>query len=211
MRHFSEQDLVLGLGSNKQQAMCFRQALDALTSYFGDVFISSVYQSLPVDAQSLKERSVSESIPSRAYNPSYYYNAVVAVKSELPIEEIKKIARDIEQQCGRERLKNVAIDPSDKTDSQVDDAVTMDVDCLLYGERINQSADVFLPHENITTMAYVLRPLAELFPDTVYPQSNKMFSELWNEMAGQYGVSLEPVDFVWRDQVISVAPPCLVL
>ena len=42
MRHFSEQDLVLGLGSNKQQAVYFRQALEALTIYFGDVFISSV-------------------------------------------------------------------------------------------------------------------------------------------------------------------------
>ena len=90
MRHFSEQDLVLGLGSNKQQAVYFRQALEALTIYFGDVFISSVYQSLPVDAQSLRESSVPKSTSSREYNSSYYYNAVVAVKSELSIEEIKK-------------------------------------------------------------------------------------------------------------------------
>ena len=211
MRHFSEQDLVLGLGSNKQQAVYFRQALDALTIYFGDVFISSVYQSLPVDAQSLREGSVPKPTSSRAYNPSYYYNAVVAVKSELSIEEIKKITRDIEQQCGRERVKNITTDSSDEIDRQAGDVVTMDIDCLLYGERIHQSADIFLPHENVTTMAYILRPLAELFPDTVYPQSNKTFSELWNEMAGQHGVSLEPIDFIWRDQVISAAPPCLAL
>mgnify|MGYP003883146155 FL=1 len=202
---------MLGLGSNKQQAVYFRQALEALTIYFGDVFISSVYQSLPVDAQSLRESSVPKSTSSREYNSSYYYNAVVAVKRELSIEEIKKITRDIEQQCGRERVKNITTDSSDGIDKQAGDVVTMDIDCLLYGERIHQSADVFLPHENITTMAYVLRPLAELFPDAVHPQSNKTFSELWNEMAGRYGVSLEPIDFIWRDQVISTAPPCLAL
>ena len=216
MKHLSAQDLVLGLGSNEHQEVCFRQALDALKITFGDVVISSVYQSLPVDCPPLTIENTSEitfSSSARSDSPAYYYNAVVVVQSELSIEEIKNITRDIEQQCGRDRTKKASVDTAhgvSKSDA-VGKIVTMDIDCLLYGESVSQSQNLCLPHENVLTMAYVLRPLAELLPDTLCPQSNKTFAELWNDMANQHSVLLEPIDFVWQDQLVSIAPSCLVL
>jgi 2-amino-4-hydroxy-6-hydroxymethyldihydropteridine diphosphokinase len=216
MKHLSAQNLVLGLGSNEHQEACFRQTLDALKVTFGDLLISSVYQSLPVDCSPLVIEKLSKATffsSDSGDSPAHYYNAVVVVQSELSIEEIKNVTRDIEQQCGRDRTKNTPVEMTREVSKGdvVGEIVTMDIDCLLYGERIKQSQGLSLPHENVLTMAYVLRPLAELFPDTVCPQANKTFAELWNEMSMQNNVLLEPIDFVWQDQLVSIAPPCLVL
>jgi 2-amino-4-hydroxy-6-hydroxymethyldihydropteridine diphosphokinase len=213
MKHLSAQSLVLGLGSNEHQEACFRQALDALKITFGDLLISSVYQSLPVDYPPLAIESLSKATFFSSDSPAYYYNAVVVVQSELSIEEIKHVTRGIEQQCGRDRTKRASVGTAHgvSKSSGVGEIVAMDIDCLLYGERTNQSQDLSFLHENVLTMAYVLRPLAELFPDTLCPQLNKTFEELWNEMTNQNNVLLEPIDFVWQDQLVSIAPPCLVL
>jgi 2-amino-4-hydroxy-6-hydroxymethyldihydropteridine diphosphokinase len=209
MRHLSSQHLVLGLGSNEQQEQYFRQALDALQAQFGDLIISSVYQSLPVGDQLSIKNNV-----SNIANLSYYYNAVVIVKSELSIDDIKNITREIENQCGRNRTEATPTGMADES-TKISQAVTIDIDCLLYGERTSrsecQSENISLPHENVLTMAYVLRPLVDLLPDVFYPNTKKTFSELWGEMLSQNGAFLEPVDFVWSDQVVSVAPPCLAL
>jgi 2-amino-4-hydroxy-6-hydroxymethyldihydropteridine diphosphokinase len=205
-RHLSAQHLVLGLGSNEQQEAYFRQALDALKSHFGDLTISSVYQSLPIDYLQSKNNARSVSSVNES-GLSYYYNAVVVVQTELSIEQIKNITRDVEQQCGRDRTKSTAVDAANKNN----EIVTMDIDCLLYGERTSQSKNMYLPHENILTMAYVLRPLAELLPEIFYIKSNKTFAELWCEMASQHDVLLEPVDFIWQNDVVSIAPSCLAL
>jgi 2-amino-4-hydroxy-6-hydroxymethyldihydropteridine diphosphokinase len=200
MRHLSSQNLVLGLGSNAQQEKHFLQVLDALKAHFGDVVVSSVYQGLPVDYPPLAKGILLKETGSTTSSPSYYYNAVVVVQSELAIEEIKKITRDIEQHCGRDRTTNVSTEMvSDAAEVGMIKKVTMDIDCLLYGERVNSLQDTRLPHENVLTMAYVLRPLAELLPDVLHLESNKTFAELWNEMANQHHVLLEPIDFVWQN------------
>jgi hypothetical protein len=41
--------------------------------------------------------------------------------------------------------------------------------------------------------------------------SNNAFAALWSEIVNQSSVSLEPIDFVWQDYVVSIAPCCLAL
>ncbi|MFT6102026.1 MAG: 2-amino-4-hydroxy-6-hydroxymethyldihydropteridine diphosphokinase [Granulosicoccus sp.] len=186
------QQVVFSLGSNCQQEHHFRQALDALQQVFGELVISSVYDSPPAEKSN-------ESSPSSARDSSlcaHYYNAVVVVKSDLSIVDIKKITQDIERQCSRDRTKT---------------EVTIDVDFLLYGNVIYGEAGISLPHQGVENNAYVLRPLADLLPDMIHPQLGKTFLVLWQQMLEHNGLLLIPVDFVWQDRVVSVSPPCLAL
>lgn len=54
---------------------------------------------------------------------------------------------------------------------------TLDVDLLLYGDLVNRRLKI--PHQDIDSYAFVVRPLAELAPDLVHPVSGKSMAELW--------------------------------
>jgi len=186
------QQVVFSLGSNCQQEYHFRQALDALQQVFGELVISSVYDSPP--AEKSTESPLSSTRDSSL--STHYYNAVVVVMSDLSIVDIKKITQDIERQCSRDRTKA---------------EVTIDVDFLLYGNVIYGEAGIRLPHQGVEDNAYVLRPLADLLPDMVHPQLGVTFLVLWQQMLEHNGLLLIPVDFVWQNRVVSVSPPCLAL
>jgi 2-amino-4-hydroxy-6-hydroxymethyldihydropteridine diphosphokinase len=182
---------VFSLGSNCQQECHFRQALDVLQQVFGELIISSVYDSPPAE-----KSSASSSSTSSGPFCAHYYNAIVVVKSDVSIVEIKKITHDIEQKCGRDRTRT---------------EVTIDIDFLLYGDVIYNEAGISLPHQGVESNAYVLRPLVDLLPDMVHPQLGETFLALWQKTLEHNGLLLMPVDFVWQGRVVSVSPPCLSL
>lgn len=210
--------VVLGLGSNYQQEANIQRALDALSLAFGELQISSVYRSGAV-SQSLSNKknndkengskntsgnnNLSENAPQTTLCvENDYYNAVVVVVSKASTQAIKKITREIEQQCGRDRTNK--------------SKVSIDIDFLLYGDAVMRESDILLPHPDIASCPYVLRPLADVLPDGICPETHHTWSEKWYEMIDVQSqrdnmIDLQPVDFVWRDRVISVSPPCLSL
>lgn len=188
--------VVLGLGSNYQQETHFRHALDALSEALGEMCVSPIYKSAPA----LRENNTRLKTENSAKND--YYNAVVMVDSAWSIPAIKNLTRDIEQQCGR-----------DRTNPQ---RVSVDIDFLLHGDTVTDQANIILPHPDIATCDYVLRPLSDILPNGVCPQTQKKWLALWHEMLEEKSQllsprSLYPVDFIWRDRVISVSPPCVSL
>ena len=58
---------------------------------------------------------------------------------------------------------------------------TLDVDLILWGDRILDRPDLTVPHPRWTERAFVLAPLAEVGPDLIDPESGRSVAELWEE------------------------------
>ncbi len=57
-------------------------------------------------------------------------------------------------------------------------ARTLDLDLLLYGDRVIREPGLVVPHEGIATRAFVLAPLAELAPTLVVPGLDRSVAAL---------------------------------
>jgi 2-amino-4-hydroxy-6-hydroxymethyldihydropteridine diphosphokinase len=57
-------------------------------------------------------------------------------------------------------------------------ARTLDLDILLFDDRILQTPELHIPHPHMTERAFVLVPLAEIAPDWIEPVSGKAIAEL---------------------------------
>ncbi|HEV2107474.1 MAG TPA: 2-amino-4-hydroxy-6-hydroxymethyldihydropteridine diphosphokinase [Thermomicrobiales bacterium] len=67
---------------------------------------------------------------------------------------------------------------------------TIDLDILLYDDRVIETAELRVPHPGLHERAFVLIPLADLAPELVHPIIGKRVDELL--------ASLRPVRGVWR-------------
>ena len=123
-----------------------------------------------------------------------YYNLVVIFRTQLDLVSLKQTLRAIESQQDRQRTT---------------DEVTIDLDLLLYDNLSDVIDGIQLPHKAIINCAYVLRPISDLLPDQIHPSTNKSYKRMWQEFSTQY--TLTPVDFVWRDKVISTSVTCCCL
>jgi 2-amino-4-hydroxy-6-hydroxymethyldihydropteridine diphosphokinase len=57
----------------------------------------------------------------------------------------------------------------------------LDIDLLLYNDRIIDERPVRVPRSDILEYSFVLRPLAELAPDLVHPITGKTMLTHWQE------------------------------
>jgi 2-amino-4-hydroxy-6-hydroxymethyldihydropteridine diphosphokinase len=140
----------LGLGSNLDREKNIRAGLLALKTIFGDLTLSSVYES--------------ESV---GFKGSYFYNLVVAIHTELTIAQLSDALKKIEDDNGRVRT-GPKYSPR-----------TLDIDILTYGDFVGVEAGVELPRAEVTENAFVLLPLAELAPRELHPRLKTSYAELW--------------------------------
>jgi 2-amino-4-hydroxy-6-hydroxymethyldihydropteridine diphosphokinase len=103
------------------------------------VALSSLWSSAPVDAA----------------GPDFV-NAVAELRSGLEPGALLAALLALERGFGRERPYHHA-------------PRTLDLDLLLYGEQVIDSAGLKLPHPRMHVRAFVLRPLMELAPALVIP------------------------------------------
>ena len=59
---------------------------------------------------------------------------------------------------------------------------TIDLDILLYDEVIQDDPCLTIPHPRMTERAFVLRPLAEISPDLVFPGTKLIIRELLQQL-----------------------------
>ncbi len=166
----------LSLGSNIEQQRYITAALDSLADQFGELLISSVYESVSV-----------------GFDGDNFYNLVVGLDTELSVGDLSANLKALEDQNGRRR------------DCPRFSARTLDIDILTYDGMTGCVEGVLLPRQEILENAFVLLPLAELVPGERHPVVGLSYSELWQGY-DQASQSLWPVDFSWRGDELSRSP-----
>ena len=129
----------------------------ALGANLGDA-VATVQQalhdlaSLP-NTQSVKASSLYRSAPHEAQGPDFI-NAVALVHTQLSPLELLHALQDLELQSGRERpYKNAPR--------------TLDLDLIFHGDTELTTSELTLPHPRWHERAFVLQPLAEVWPERV--------------------------------------------
>lgn len=146
-------DVYLGIGSNVDREHNVRSALQALDDQFGPLAPSPVYETAAV-----------------GFDGDPFLNLVVRFSTQLTIEAVQNALRDVEHTHGRDR-NSARYAPR-----------TLDVDLLLFGDRIVNSRELTLPRGEITRHAFVLAPLADLAPDLIHPVLGISISALWKTL-----------------------------
>ena len=98
-----------------------------------------------------------------------FLNMVVGFHTTEPVEAVITRLREIETLCGRPRH-------APKWASR-----SMDLDILLFGARIEKTADYTLPRPDLLKRPYMLGPMAEIAPGVMHPTAGKTIGELWSE------------------------------
>jgi 2-amino-4-hydroxy-6-hydroxymethyldihydropteridine diphosphokinase len=98
-----------------------------------------------------------------------FINLVLGFSTAQPLDAVIARLRAIETQCGRPRY-------APKWASR-----TMDLDVLLFGDRVEKTSDYTLPRPDLLKRPYMLGPMAEIAPDVVHPIAHKTMRQLWEE------------------------------
>lgn len=94
--------------------------------------------------------SLWSSAPQDAPGPEFF-NAVIAVQTDLSARQLLDQLQDLERQFGRERPFPNA-------------PRSLDLDLLMFGNQVLNEPDLTLPHPRMHMRAFVLEPLAEINP-----------------------------------------------
>ena len=163
----------LGIGSNIERERYIVAGLDAMTGLFGELALSSVYDSEAI-----------------GFAGQPFLNLVVGVDTELSPGQLSRQLRHIEVEHGR---------PANATRFS---SRQLDIDILTHGQLTGSIEGVELPRAEILENAYVLCPLAELAGRELHPLANKTYAELWQGYDWN-SQALMRVDFQWRGRWIS--------
>ncbi|MBU1331410.1 MAG: 2-amino-4-hydroxy-6-hydroxymethyldihydropteridine diphosphokinase [Gammaproteobacteria bacterium] len=139
----------IGLGSNLAEPLAqLRDAFEALAQLPGTQLVasSSLYASDPLGPP----------------DQPRYVNAVAALDTSLTPLQLLDALQGIEQRQGRQR-KAERWGPR-----------TLDLDILLFGQRLIDEPRLVVPHYHLHARAFVLYPLAELTPDLHLPDGRTL-------------------------------------
>lgn len=142
----------ISVGSNIDKEKNIHSSLRALALYFGDLVVSSTYESEPV-----------------GFSGDTFHNLVVGFDSELDVKTIAKLLRQIELEHGRTR------------DCKKFSSRTLDLDLILYGDLVISDGRLQIPRDEIEHYAFVLEPLAEIAGDLKHPVTGETYLEMWEK------------------------------
>jgi 2-amino-4-hydroxy-6-hydroxymethyldihydropteridine diphosphokinase len=146
--------VALGLGANLRDVEAtLLSAIESLRRWLGSLRVAPPYRSSPLS-----------DIPQ----PDYLNTAVLGFTNLLP-EDLLALAKALELAAGRH--------PGTR-----DSPRPLDIDLLLYGNRILAGPELVLPHSRLRRRRFVLAPLADLAPDLEVPPTGTTVAELLAEL-----------------------------
>jgi 2-amino-4-hydroxy-6-hydroxymethyldihydropteridine diphosphokinase len=145
-------DVYVAAGSNVEPEKNLARACQEIANTWPDVHFSRAY----------RNRAVGFEGPD-------FINMVLGFRTDDSLESVLARLRDIEILCGRPRN-------APKWASR-----TMDLDVLLFGDRVEKTADYTLPRPDLLKRPYMLGPMAEIAPGVKHPIAGKTIGELWQE------------------------------
>ncbi|UAA38045.1 2-amino-4-hydroxy-6-hydroxymethyldihydropteridine diphosphokinase [Paraneptunicella aestuarii] len=158
--------IYISLGSNIEREKHTRSGLDALQAAFGELQVSPVYESEAV-----------------GFDGSAFYNLVVGAQTDMQLEDICRLLKQIERDNGR------------VTSEKKFAPRTLDLDLLLFNDQVVDEP-IVLPRAEVLYNAFVLLPLADIIPESVHPVAGKTYQALWNAFDNP-SQKLWQVEFKW--------------
>jgi len=105
-----------------------------------------------------------------------YLNAAAVVETTLDPLDLLHILQEIERRAGRIRTVRWG-------------ARTLDLDLLLFGDRVIETFELQVPHPWMAVRRFVLEPLAEVAPQAVDPVTGSTVAELLANLDQPEGLS----------------------
>src|SRR5580698_1809806 len=150
----------IGLGANLPGAAgspeaTLAAAAERLASLGRVIALSSLYSTEPVGF---------------ADQPRFL-NAVAAIDTPLAPHELLDGLLALEREFGRDRAASFINGPR-----------TLDLDILLFGDRVLSEHDLHVPHPRLAERAFVLVPLNEVAPSALDPRSGATVAQLLDKL-----------------------------
>jgi 2-amino-4-hydroxy-6-hydroxymethyldihydropteridine diphosphokinase len=115
----------------------------------------------------LKASSFYETDPVGYKQQPRFINAVAAIDTNLDPDQLMQTLLAIERELGRDRAATVPKGPR-----------TIDLDLLLYDDRIIDTPGLTVPHPAMHERLFVLEPLVEIAPHVAHPVLKRSAAEL---------------------------------
>ena len=142
--------IYISIGSNIEAERHLRLAIGELRKYYGELELSSVYESEAV-----------------GFDGDNFLNMVVGLDTDEEVHTVLQTLREIEDRHGRIR------------GGPRFSARTLDLDLLLYDDLVVKEEALDLPRGEIIQNAFVLWPLAEIAPEIMHPVEQQSMAALW--------------------------------
>jgi len=156
----------LSVGSNIEPGKNLQAAIDELRGKFDRIVVSPAYR-----------------FPAVGFDGPDFVNLAVGIETDLDVFALNDWLHALEDRHGRRR------------DVPRYSSRTLDIDIVLYGERVIKGAgNLEVPRAELM-QTFVLQPLVDIAPDAPHPALHKSIAELWASGAanGNRGTPVGPV------------------
>lgn len=142
----------LGLGSNIDPDQNLRVGLHELNRRYGNLDLSPIYRSTAL-----------------GFDGDEFLNMVVGLDSDAAPQDIHAEIERIHDSVGRDRSSGRNV------------SRPLDIDLLLYADAILEFPRFRIPRSDVLDYSFVLRPLSELAPTLIHPETGRSIEAHWQD------------------------------
>ena len=133
----------------------------------------------------VRSASVYSTEPKEVLSQPWFLNTAVEVETRLEPGDLMRVCLSVEQNHDRDR-------------STPKGPRTLDIDIILFGDRVVQTDELTIPHPRYAARRFVLEPLAEIASGVLDPLADRSIEALLRELSDEsavtrYGPPILPV------------------